>query len=305
MTGVSFAPTVDDADADTGKRTQYFEMFGHRGLWHEGWKAVAYHWPGTSFDDDQWELYDLTTDFNETCDLAAAEPGRLADLQRRWWEEAAANQVLPLDDRFGERFAENAARFQGDRTRFTFWAGMGHLPTDVAPDLRSRSYTITAHVEVPEEPDAAVEGVLVAHGDATSGWSLYVRDGRLVHDLNIGGHHEVVVANRPVPAGQHRLGFRMERTPQPGAFPHGAGTLLINDDPVGTMETDRIFWLLISWSGLDVGLDRGTTVADYDGSRRHLGPFPFTGRLIKVTVDLDHDQEVDADGAGTADLARE
>ncbi len=305
MTGVSFASTVEDADAETGKHTQYFEMFGHRGLWHDGWKAVAYHWPGTPFEDDRWELYDLRADFNETRDLAAREPERLRDLQRRWWAEARANRVLPLDDRFGERFAENAARFQGDRTHFTFWAGMGHLPTDVAPDLRSRSYTVTAHVEVPEGSGAPLEGVLVAHGDATSGWSLFVRDGRLAHDLNIGGHHEVVVADRPVPPGEHRLAFHMERTPRPGAFPHGVGTLLIDDEPAGRMETERIFWLLISWSGLDIGLDRGTTVADYDGTGRHLGPFRFTGRLRKVTVDLEPDQDLDQDAAGAAELARE
>ena len=148
-------------------------------------------------------------------------------------------------------------------------------------------------------------GVLVAHGDAPSGWSLHVRDGRLVHDLNIGGHHEVVVSDRRVPPGRHRLSFRMRRTPQPGAFPHGVGTLLIDDEPVGEMETDRIFWLLISWSGLDIGLDRGTTVGDYDGTGRHVGPFPFSGQLIKVTVELDPDQEVDAEAAGAAEAARE
>ena len=136
--------------AVTAKTTQYFEMFGHRGIWHEGFKAVAYHVPTTSFDDDVWELYDLANDFNENHDLAADQPERLAELQRLWWAEAEANQVLPLDDRFGERFAENAARFHGARTNYTFWAGMGHVPSDVAPDLRSRSYTITADVEIPD-----------------------------------------------------------------------------------------------------------------------------------------------------------
>jgi hypothetical protein len=108
-----------------------------------------------------------------------------------------------------------------------------------------------------------------------------------------------------VPPGEHRLAFHMERTPRPGAFPHGVGTLLIDDEPVGRMETERVFWLLISWSGLDIGLDRGTTVADYDKTGRHLGPFRFTGRLRKVTVDLDPDQDVDQDAAGAAELARE
>jgi arylsulfatase A-like enzyme len=302
MDGVSFAPTFADASADTGKRTQYFEMFGHRGIWHDGWKAVAYHPPGTPFDDDVWELYDLTSDFSETDDRAESESGRLAELQRRWWDEARANDVLPLDDRFGERFAENAERFHGPRTNFTFWSGMGHLPSDVAPDLRSRSYTITAHVDVA--PDGA-QGVLIAHGDATGGYSLFVRDGHLVHDLNIGGNHQLVTSDRPVPTGRHTLGFRMTRSPGDGPLPHGVGTLLFDDEPIGQMETDRVFWLMISWSGLDIGLDRGTTVSDYDRSGRFVGPYAFTGTLTKVTVDLDNDQDVDHEAAGRAELGRE
>ncbi len=93
-------------------------------------------------------------------------------------------------------------------THFVFHAGMGHVPTDVAPDVRSRSYTIEAHVELG---DAGAEGVLIAHGDATSGYSLYVSDGRLVHDLNIGGGHEIVRSDRRIPAGARRLGVHVKR----------------------------------------------------------------------------------------------
>ncbi|MDX2380467.1 MAG: arylsulfatase [Acidimicrobiia bacterium] len=305
MEGVSFAATIDDPNAVTPKHTQYFEMFGHRGIWHDGWKAVAWHAPYTPFDDDAWELYHLDDDFNENHDLAAEQPERLAELQRLWWEQAAANQVLPLDDRFGERFADNAARFHGARTTYTFWAGMGHLPSDVAPDLRSRSYTIEAEVELPPAGAASTDGVLIAHGDATGGYSLFVRDGHLVHDLNIGGKHRLTTSDRPVPVGRHRLAFRMRRSDRGGPFPHGVGTLLIDDEPVATMETDQIFWLMISWSGLDIGLDRGTTVADYDGTGRFAGPFTFAGELIKVTVTLDGDQDVDHDAAGDTELGRE
>ncbi len=302
MTGVSFAAALADPEADTGKSVQYFEMFGHRGIWHNGWKAVAWHRPGSAFDDDRWELFDLTTDFNECHDLAEAEPERLTALVELWWSEARANQVLPLDDRFGERFAENAERFHGARRRYVFTAGMGHLPSDVAPDLRSRSYTITARVQ---PLTAAAEGVLIAHGDATCGYSLFVRNGHLVHDLNIGGTHQIVSSTTPIPTGTTELGFRMARSPGPGPFPHGVGTLLVDGVEAGRMETDQIFWLMISWSGLDIGLDRGTTVGDYDGSGRHLGPFSFTGSLVDVTIELDDDQEVDHEAAGEAELGRE
>ncbi len=303
MTGVSFAGTLAEPGADTGKTVQYFEMFGHRGIWQEGWKAVAYHAPGTPFDDDRWELYDLAHDMNEVHDLSAEQPERLAELQARWWEQAAANKVLPLDDRFGERFAENATRHVGARTRFTFWSGMGHVPSDVAPDLRSRGYRITAHVN-PSGSRGAADGVLIAHGDATSGYSLFVRDGHLVHDLNIGGTHQLVTSDRPIPPDATTLGFAMQRRGE-GPFPHGTGTLLIDGEPAGVMETDQIFWLMISWSGLDIGLDRGTTVADYDGTGRFTGPHAYTGDLVRVVVDLVSDQQVDHDAAGAADLARE
>ncbi len=302
MTGISFADAVVDPAAETGKSVQYFEMFGHRGIWHDGWKAVAWHRPGSSFDEDRWELFDLGTDFNECHDLADTEPDRLSELIQLWWSEARANHVLPLDDRFGERFAETAQRFHGARRRYVFTAGMGHLPSDVAPDLRSRSYAITARVQPCTD---GTQGVLIAHGDATCGYSLFVRDGHLVHDLNIGGTHQVVSSDSPIPVGATELGFRMNRNPGDGPFPHGTGTLLVDGVEVGRMETDQIFWLMISWSGLDIGLDRGTTVADYDRTGRHLGPFSFTGSLVDVIIELDDDQEVDHDAAGDTELGRD
>jgi len=299
--GVSFAATFADT-ADTAKSVQHFEMFGHRGIWLNGWKAVAFHQPGTSFDDDQWELYHLDVDFNEQHDLALDQPDKLAEMIARWWTEAESHKVLPLDDRFAERFAENAERHRGERTHYTFWHGMGHVPSEVAPDLRSRSYTIEAHVEIP---DGGAEGVLLAHGDATSGYSLFVRDGRLVHDLNVGGEHTIVESDRDVPTGPVTLGFRMRRSGTGGPTPSGVGTLLIDGEPAGGFETERIFWLMISWSGLDIGLDRGTTVSDYDATGRFMGPFAFTGKMIKVTVDLDDDQEVDQAAAAENELARD
>ncbi len=301
LEGTSFAGVLD-ADGETPKSVQYFEMFGHRGIWHDGWKAVAYHQPGTAFDDDPWELYDLTTDFNEVHDLASEHPERLAEMVGLWWIEAKKNKVLPLDDRFAERFAENAEKHRAGRTHYTFWNGMGHVPSEVAPDLRSRSYTIEAEVEIP---DGGAEGVLVAHGDATCGYSLFVRDGRLVHDLNIGGSHQLVESTVDVPTGPCTLGFRMQREKDGGALPKGQGTLLINGEPAGSMNTDQVFWLMVSWSGLDVGFDRGTTVADYDRTGRFMGPNRFTGTLVKVTVNLDDDQELNHEAAAESEIARD
>ena len=301
LEGASFAPSLKDATAPAKAQPQYFEMFGHRGLWHAGWKAVAFHPPGTPYDNDQWELFHLEEDFSETDDLAATQPERLAALVKLWWEEAEKHKVLPLDDRFRERFVMNADRFHGARKRYLFHAGMGHLPTDVAPDLRSRSYLIEAEAEIAE----GTEGVLIAHGDATSGYSLYVQAGHLVHDMNIGGEHVIVRSQAPVAGGDRRLGVRVRRLGQttPAAARTGPTlsefTLLIDGVPAGCIRSQLGFANFISWTGLDIGRDRGSPVSHYDA------PFAFTGKLVKVTVAMDADQNLDGDGVGRAQMARE
>ena len=294
--GCSFAASLHDAYAATAKDVQYFEMFGHRGLVHDGWKAVAYHEPGTAFEDDEWELYHLAEDFNEVHNLAEVEPERLQQLQSLWWQQAETNQVLPLDDRFAPRFAENAERHRGGRTHYTFWPGMGHLPSDVAPDLRSRSYRISVDLEVLSDRDS---GVLIAHGDATGGYSLYMDNGHLVHDLNIGGTHQLLTSPKPVLPGRRELAFVMQRQPQDDNSVIGRASLRVDDVEVAELSTNSIFTLMISWSGLDIGFDRGTTVGNY------ASPFTFSGKLHKVTVDLSDDQELDHDGVGRAEMARE
>ena len=294
--GSSFAASLYDAQAPTAKDVQYFEMFGHRGLVHDGWKAVAYHEPGTAFENDEWELYHLEEDFNEVHNLAEVEPERLQHLQTLWWQQAEANQVLPLDDRFAPRFAENAERHRGARTHYAFWPGMGHLPSDVAPDLRSRSYRINVDVEILSNIDS---GVLIAHGDATGGYSLYMDKGHLVHDLNIGGTHQLLTTPEPVLPGRRELTFVMQRKPKEDNSVVGRASLWVDGIEVAQLHTDSIFNLMISWSGLDIGFDRGTTVGDY------ASPFAFTGKLRKVTVDLGDDQELDHDGVGRAEMARE
>lgn len=304
--GESFAASLADPNAPARGRPQYFEMFGHRGIWKDGWKAVAYHAPGTPFDADRWELFHLERDFSETEDLAAKEPARLKALVDLWWREAERCQVLPLDDRFGPRFVESSRRFHGPRNRFVFHAGVGHIPTDVAPDVRGRSYTIEADVRI-DGPQT--EGVLIAHGDATSGYSLFVRNGRLVHDMNIGGQHHVLESEGSVPAGDCVLGLRMEAGPLVETPPrlgvsyvlpeYRTATLLIDGHPAGSLRAQAGFNNFISWSGLDIGRDRGSPVSDY------AAPFEFSGLLRKVTVTLDAPQDLDGESAGRAEMARQ
>jgi arylsulfatase len=301
LEGQSFAQSLRDPDAPSKDAPQYFEMFGHRGIVHRGWKAVAYHPPETPFEEDRWELFHLDRDFSEATDLATAEPARLKAMIDLWWEEARKHKVLPLDDRFRQRFAENAARFHGRRTRYVFHAGVGHVPTEVAPDVRARSYRIEAEAEFA----GGDNGVLIAHGDAAGGYSLYLRDGHLVHDMNVGGEHVMVRSERPVPSGRRSVGLRvrrLSREPKP-TLATGPGVsefvLMLDGLPAGRVRTRLGFFNFVSWAGLDVGCDRGTPVSHYEA------PFAFTGRLLRVTVHMDDDQALDPEGVAEAQLARE
>jgi arylsulfatase A-like enzyme len=252
--GTSFAGSLKDPTAPSKARPQYFEMFGHRGLWHDGWKAVAFHPPGTPYENDVWELFHLNEDFSETNDLASTQPEKLAALVKLWWEEAEKHNVLPLDDRFRERFVTNASRFHGSRKRYVFHAGMGHLPTEVAPDIRSRSYRIEADVLITDRR----EGVIIAHGDATTGYSLYVQSGHLVHDMNIGGEHVIVRSRTPISPGERRLGVRVRRIGAcPTENPTNEFTLLIDGAPAGSIRSRLGFLNQISWTASTSGAIAG------------------------------------------------
>ena len=205
-----------------------------------------------------------------------------------------------------ERFAENGRRVQGQRRQFVMHAGMGHLPNDVAPDLRGRDALIEAEVLLPQ---ADAEGVLIAHGDATSGYSLYLQGGRLVFDLNVGGVHRVLRSDCAVPPGRHCLAVQMVvgawvpyTCPIAGAVQvpqQRTAILLIDGQPAGSLASPHGFNNFISWSGLDIGLDRGSPVSHY------AAPFAFTGTLRKVTVTLGPLPGIDGEALAQAEMARQ
>jgi len=290
------------AVVDTGDATDWGTTMENRLLDRIERVGVPYVWVRGNHDSRRTQAavaarpntVVLDGDVAEVNDLAATEPARLEQLQAEWWRQAEANHVLPLDDRFAERFAENAERHRAGRTHYELWAGLGHVPTDAAPDLRSRSYTITVEVL---EPGA---GVLVAHGDETSGYSLWVDAERhVVHDLNVGGNHDVLRSARPLPDGPCTVAFRLERGEVFLGRAPGTATLSIDGEACGSLETDRIFVVTISWSGLDVGRDRGSPVGAY------AAPNEFTGRIRRVVFDLDDDQDLDHRAVGEAESARE
>ncbi|MGD9891091.1 MAG: sulfatase-like hydrolase/transferase [Dehalococcoidia bacterium] len=277
--GVSMRSSFDAPDAPTVKETQYFEMLGHRGIWHQGWKAVTWHRPGTSFDDDAWELYHLDDDVNECRDLAGEHPEKLRELIGRWWEEAERYQVLPLNDA-QNRWAIRNPHSLAARRHWVFLPGIGRVPHDAAPDIKNRSYTITAEVEIPE---GGAEGAIIAQGDSCGGYALYIKDGHLVHDYNFVGRHHVVTSDIPVPAGPVRLRFAMTKT---GDF-QGKGTLYIDDTPAGEIEIPATYRAQTSFIGLEVGRAPAPAVGDFDA------PFPFTGTIDRVVIELADDQQRD------------
>jgi arylsulfatase len=189
LEGISMVYSFDDANAKEQRHTQYFEMFGNRAIYDDGWIAACRHgrlpWQTTgSFDfaRDRWELYNLDQDFSEANDLSARNPEKLKALQDLFWVEAAKYNVLPLDDRFAER-ADPSLRpsLIAGRAKFTYFAGAVRIPESSAANVKNRSYTITAYVEFPE---SGADGVLVAAGGTVAGYTLYTKSGRPTYEYN-------------------------------------------------------------------------------------------------------------------------
>jgi arylsulfatase A-like enzyme len=284
ITGTSMRYSLTDPVAPTTKTVQYYEMMGHRALVLDGWKAVTRHTPGVAFDDDTWELYHVAEDRSECVDLAAAEPERLAAMVAKWWDEAEAHGVLPLDDRTIELFA---ARFADDsvhspQRHYTYRPPVSPLPAQAGPALGGRSWDLEATIERASDDG----GVLFAVGNENSGMSLFVLEGRLAFDYNFFGEHHVATSTRLVPTGPSVVGVRFRREGK-----GGAATLVIDGEPCGTVGIPTVM-RVISSVGSSVGLDHGSAVSD-----AYVAPFPFAGRLERLDVQLVSPQPGDAAAA--------
>ena len=294
--GTSFAYALPDDAADAPERhdTQYFEMFGSRAIYHRGWKAVTFKSLGmaaggndydTPFDDDVWELYDVTHDPSETRDLAGEHPERVAEMIDLWWEQARQYQVLPLSNRVLDAILNPRPRRLRDRTRYVYHPFGAPVPESVAVNVRNRPHTITAHVEIPD--GIVAEGVLLALGCVLGGFSFHLKDGRLryVHNL-YGKERHVVTSDTHIPSGRHTLEFRYTKT----GDGTGTGTLLCDATPVG--EADIPKFTPTSFNGTGAGLSCGYELGpavgdDYDA------PFRFNATLHHVEVDVGGDAHID------------
>jgi len=277
--GVSMRYSFEDAAAPTRRQTQYFEMFTHRAIWHDGWKAVSFHQRGNSYDQDAWELFNLDEDFSECNDLAAKHPDRLKDLIGRWWAEAGRFGVLPLDDR---GFPERAVRYQSHgsprlRTRLVLYPGMSRIPSGAAPLVINRSFRITGRLA---GSGTTPQGVVVSLGDLSGGFTMYVQDGRLYFEYNHEGTPFRIESDAAaVTADTRTLDFAFDRT----ADYQGIGRLYVDGRQVGEGEIPRSARWFISWSALDVGRDSLSRV-----SEAYTDEFAFTpGALQRVEMELE------------------
>jgi arylsulfatase A-like enzyme len=290
--GVSMRYAFGDADAPGRHETQYFEMFCNRGIYHNGWTAVTRHsipWDPSSdlpaLDDDVWELY-ADTDWTQAHDLAAEQPERLAQLQRLWLLEVSRYNVLPLDDRRVERFdSEMAGRpvlVRGTSQRL--YSGMGRLTENSVLNLKNKSHSVTAQIDVPE---GGANGVIVAQGGEFGGWSLYLVDGRLRYCYNLFGIRRFQVgSDAAVPSGDHQV--RMEFAYDGGGLGKGGtATLFVDGSMVGEGRVDSTVPLIFSADEtLDLGGDTSSPVAD-----DYPDPPTYTGRMDWVQLDIGGDDQ--------------
>jgi arylsulfatase A-like enzyme len=283
--GTSLRYSFNEPEAPTHKQTQFFELNGDRAIWQRGWKAVTHHKAGDDFEADRWALFHLDEDFSECRDLAQQHPVKLQELIALWWYEAATLGALPLDDRWAAR--SNVARGTAFRRTYTFYPGLERVDRIKAPDMSGRAYSIVADVEIPP---AGAQGVLLAFGSSLAGYVLYVQDSRVVHEYVFSGRvKHVVRADRPLASGRHELRYTFSKQ---GAEP-GIGALFIDDVPVGTAEVPRTWPNRAVQGGLTCGRDAGLEVSD-----AYRGPFPFTGLLHRVVVEIG--DEVKTEGADPA-----
>jgi arylsulfatase A-like enzyme len=306
--GTSFASVLRDPGAAETHETQYFEMLGSRGIYHQGWKAVTFHPlgmmytgdnrdPDAPFSEDIWELYNVAVDPSESNDLAATEPERLAAMIELWWAEARKNDVLPLDNRPLFAIMNPRPKRSTERDIYTYYQDGAPVPESVAVNVRNRSHTISVEIDVPADVEA--NGVLLAMGSVLGGFALYLRDGRLkyVHNL-YGARRDVVDSATPVGPGTHTCAFRFTRT----ASFQGTCELLLDGEVVGTGAIEHFTPMSFSYTGGGVtcGYEAGPSIGD-----DYLAPFATNVQILRATVDVSGDPHRDPLAEFTAIMAEQ
>jgi arylsulfatase A-like enzyme len=291
FSGTSFVFSFDNPNAPDRHTTQYFEMFGNRAIYHDGWVACTRHsvpWVTNvalpSLKDDVWELYNINEDFTEANDLAAQNPGKLKELQALFVQEAIKNRVFPIDDRRVERFnAALAGRpdLMGNRTTLNLYEGMTGMMENTFINFKNRSYSITAGVDLKKGNE---EGVIISQAGRFGGWTLFMKGGKVFHEYNFFGIERTKIGTSvTLPAGRHEIKYEFvaDVPDKPGT----GGKCFLYVDGQKTSEGYVPKTEPFTYSadeGVDVGMDNETNVSsDYkEGDNR------FSGKIYKIAVDL-------------------
>ncbi|WP_243313422.1 arylsulfatase [Fundidesulfovibrio agrisoli] len=310
--GVSLAYTFDKANAKEPSRhkTQYFEIFGNRGIYNDGWYAnttpISPPWKlGATPNPDvehayKWELYDLTKDWTQNRDVAAANPEKLKQMQALFMDEAKKYQVLPLDNSLAARMVTPRPSVTAGRNLFTYSGTLTGIPMGDAPSLIAASYTITAEVEVPQ---GGGEGILATQGGRFAGWGFYLLQGKPVFTWNLVDLERVRWEGKDaLTPGKHTLTFDFKYdglgfatlafNDMSGLGRSGTGTLKVDGKVVASQKMERTIPVILQWDEtFDIGSDTGTPVDDKD----YQVPFAFTGKIKKLTVKIDRPKLTPAD----------
>jgi arylsulfatase A-like enzyme len=283
--GTSLAYTFNDAGAAEQHKVQYFEMFGNRGIYEDGWFARTIHRPAwlpkplTTLQNDKWELYNTKEDFSLANDLASQDTDKLKEMQALFMKEAEKYHVLPLDDRLLERTnAELMGRptVMGDRNTVTYGEGMRGMGVDIFIDLRNTAYTITAILTI----DANANGVIVCQGGRFGGLSFYLKNGKPAFTYNyLGLESTQIIADQALKPGNYKLVYDFKYDGG-GMGKGGVGTIFVNDKKVAEKRIEKTQPGIFSVDDLaDIGVDDGTHVADYGSSSK------FNGKIEYVTIE--------------------
>ena len=290
MNGTSMMYTFDNKEAEDQHTQQYFEMFGNRAMYKDGWLARTIHrapWeskPRRSLEEDIWELYDINNDFSLTNDLSKKRTDKLEELQKLFMLEAEKYQVLPIDDRSIERvnpaLAGRPDLMEG-RSSLTLSEGMIGMSENIFINIKNKSKTITADVEVSSKGG---NGTIIAQGGRFGGWSLYVLDGKPAYDYNfIGMQRFTIASSHPLPEGKSTIKFDFDYDGN-GLGKGGTGRLYINGEQVGEGRIDRTQPMVFSADETaDVGMDLATPVVETIGSEKKSH---FTGQITQVKVEV-------------------
>jgi arylsulfatase len=289
MYGVSMIYSFNDATAPNRKERQYYEMFGNRAIWVDGWKAVTLHanrmpWDlavTLPFDEDKWELYHVAEDFSEAHDLAEENPEKLAQMIAIFEEEAWKYNVFPLYDDMIARIGAQQDRLFGNQKEFIYFApGAIRIAEKSSAPVKNRAHTIETKLDLQGDE----EGVLVAVGGMTGGFTMFIQNNRLIYDYNFLDGVHYILESGPLPKGMTDMKFNFVKTQEFG----GLGELYVNGEKVDEVEMPQMHISTYSLAEtFDVGRDTGTQV-----SKSYTDPFAYNGKLDRVIITVSDDYTV-------------